>query len=396
MSQNMEEDDITVDIFELIESNHWAACLSRITSHPSELHQRTAAQSRTPLHVACDHDAPAVIIRSMLRADPSLSLQVGSARMTALHITCSSCHASPLIVRVLLDEGLAPQCGMRDVDGDTPLHAACRCGAPQQVLEHLLRAAPNTVDLRDLEGLTPLLRLWVRYTVILGEALELVSGQGDLQGELWEAWRKTELLLRCAHQRVVEEDPTRPFQALHAASAVDCPRSVLNIAAKLYPEQFSERDEYGRTPLLIAAASPLYQVRDLSDEGYSLGDNIYGEQVDSHVQQSLQETRREPPVIEYLLNANLDAASSAACVPDTLGRLPLHVALSHAKCWRDGVQQLTEIYPDALSVPDPSSNLLPFMMCAIPNNTDLSTSYELLRRNPALLESLRCQDQELT
>ena len=85
---------------------------------------------------------------------------------------------------------------MKDIDGDTPLHAACRCGAPSEVLVLLLKANPNVVWDRDYEGLTPLLRLWVRYFVTLGEGgISRVCEEKDLVGELGDAWEKTVLLL---------------------------------------------------------------------------------------------------------------------------------------------------------------------------------------------------------
>ena len=119
-------------------------------------------QGRKPLHVACDHDAPAVVVHALLKAHPEGSTMVGTSNMNPLHITCSSQHASVHVVRVLLEGGHTLQTSMRDVDGDTPLHAACRCGAPIEVLDVLLRANPAAVNERDYEGLTPLLRLWVR------------------------------------------------------------------------------------------------------------------------------------------------------------------------------------------------------------------------------------------
>ena len=61
--------------------------------------------------------------------------------------------------------------GAKDVDGDTPLHAACRCAAPMDVLVTLLQANPITVTWKDYEGLNPLMRLWVRYFVLVGEQI---------------------------------------------------------------------------------------------------------------------------------------------------------------------------------------------------------------------------------
>lgn len=381
-------------LLNLIHSYDWAAALARITTHPSES-RVIGEQGRTPLLIACDHDAPAVVIHSLLKAFPEATMMVGNSKMNALHITCSSSHASVHVARILLEAGKPHiMTMMHDVDGDTPLHTACRCGAPIEVLEVLLRANPLAVHERDLEGLTPLLRLWVRYTVILGnDAIESVNCAADLHGELLDAWKKTELLLRCAHRGTCDDDPSgHAFRAVHAACAVDCPRSVVRIAARMYPQQLEELDEKGQTPLLIAAQSPVFKVRDLSDEGYTFENIIYGEETFDDEQNDHnnendgdQDGSSQPPVIEIILNANQGSASASAGIPDAQGRLPLHIALESRKTWKEGVKQLVEVYPEVVSILDPKTALYPFMLAAIGYGADLTTVYEICRLNPSLI-----------
>jgi ankyrin repeat protein len=409
----------------LVQDYDWPGTLARIASHPMEA-CILGVQGRPPLHVACENDAPAVVIQSLLSAYPEASLMNAgtSSTMNPLHITCSSHHASVHVVRVLLEGGHSRQCTMRDEDGDTPLHTACRCGAPMEVLEVLLRVCHSSVYERDYEGLTPLLRLWVRYFVILGpDVIDSVRGPADLQGELGDAWNKTELLLKCAHRGSLggsgpccgsgTEDPCARglvFRAVHAAAAVDCPRAVLKIAAAVYPLQLDEKDENGMTPLMIAAQAPIFKVRDLSDEGYTLGDAIYeGDNTTTTIINDdgsssnsrdgwLPDTAAEtgggqPSVIEILLQANQHAASAAACVPDPLGRLPLHWALATGKKWQEGVKPLVEVFPEALTVMDVETKLYPFMLVAQAqiqgqDKGDIGTIYEVLRRNPAMFDGL--------
>jgi hypothetical protein len=472
-------------LISLVHAYDWAGTLARIASHPLET-CILSTQGRPPLHVACENDAPAVVIQSLLAAYPEASLLMAGcagaettcSTMNPLHITCSSRTASVHVVRVLLEGGHSRQCIMRDEDGDTPLHTACRCGAPMEVLEVLLRVCRTAVYERDYEGLTPVQRLWVRYFVILGkDVIERVRGPADLQGELEDAWNKTELLLSCAHRGSLLEKTVLPslsaaslspgdigvgvggnigvgsngngngnnaiisihadhdcaggvvFRAVHAAAAVDCPRAVLKIAAAVYPRQLDEKDENGMTPLMIAAQAPIFKVRDLSDEGYSLGDVIYGVGEDPNTQSNNNNSNNSnnnnnnatrnnngsirgsnhsqdgwlpdnnhnseiggsqpPSVIEILLQANQEAASAAACVPDPVGRLPLHWALATGKKWDQGVKPLVEVYPEALTVLDVETKLYPFMLAAqAVGDMDLGTVYEVLRLDPAMFDGL--------
>ena len=385
-----EEDAVSPDsvLLSLVQSYDWAGTLARIASFPAEC-KAVGVQGRTPLHVACDHDAPAVVVEALLKAYPEASLMVGTSNMNPLHITCSSQHASVHVVRVLLEGGHDLQSSMRDVDGDTPLHAACRCGAPIEVLELLLRANPSAVNERDYEGLTPLLRLWVRYFVILGDdVIEGVKGPADLTGDLGEAWKKTELLLRCAHAGSLETTPPDEvsptgyvFRAVHAASAVDCPRPVVKIATIVHPNQIEEKDEEGMTPLLIAAQAPIFKVRDLSDEGYLLEDRIHGDDTYSETLHEEDQDSSQPSVIDILIQAGADAA----CIPDSLGRLPLHLAIGSGKRWGEGVKAILEAYPEALSHVDVVTGLHPFLQAAAGDRSDCGTIFELLRKDPSLI-----------
>lgn len=373
----------------MLEGGDWAGVLARIASHPSET-RNVHQDGRRPLHMACADDAPAVVVQALLKAYAEASVMVGTSGMTPLHLTCSSAHASVHVVRVLMELGYAQQCNIRDLDGDTPLHAACRSGAPLEVLEVLLRANPAAVHERDYEGLTPLLRLWVRYVVTLGDdALENISTEADLTGELGQAWKKTVLLLRCAHHGIVEENyQPNNDQVVHAVSAVDCPRPVVKLAARVFSRQLGVRDANGLTPLLVAAKAPIFKVRDLSDDGYLLEDVVHGDESGGSDDEEESSDSQSSSVIEILLQANQGAASAAACLPDPSGRLPLHFALETNKKWNQGVCQLVQVHPDGLAHFDKTRQLYPFMLAAQGDKSDLNTVYEVLRFNPSVLTDL--------
>jgi hypothetical protein len=291
---------------------------------------------------------------------------------------------------------------MRDVDGDTPLHSACRCGAPIEVLRVLLEANPSVVNERDYEGLTPLLRLWVRCFVMLGgdDALDNIKGFDDLNGELADTWRKTELLLRCAYMGsltgpinnssnnyVSALPPNYNFRIVHAVSAVDCPRPVVKMAAVLYPKQLEELDEVGMTPLLIASRAPIFKVRDLSDEGFMLEDRVYGDSENGN--DDMNDDERTDSIQPSVLDILVNAGPRAACIACTNagpwnGRLPLHVAIAAGKPWTEGIKGLLAAYPDAISIIDPQTGLFPFLQAAATDRQDCGTILELLKKDPSL------------
>lgn len=283
-------------LLSMIQAFDWTAALARIQQFPNEC-QDVSFRGRTPLHVACAaHNVPEEIIRSLIKAYPQACVHGGTTGMNPLHIVCSSDHASANIVRILLltakevQVQLAEQmCSMADADLDTPLHAACRCGAPLDVLKMLMLIYPDAVHQRDYEGLTPLLRLWVREYVLLGdEKINGVKGPADLVGELGEAWQKTMLLLYCSYmgslQPLVKRGDTTPttttstttttttatttstttsttdastektFRPLHAVATIDCPRRVVKIATIVHRDQLVVRDENGMYVILSCGA----------------------------------------------------------------------------------------------------------------------------------------------
>jgi ankyrin repeat protein len=409
--EDMDEDEDDYDdddlnptsrtLHRLVEDHQWVAALQRMTTHPHET-QQVGIQGRTPLHVACDNDAPPCVVQALLNAWPEGADRVGTSHMNPLHITCSSPHASVDVVRVLLAGCRDPfkLTGAKDVDGDTSLHAACRCAAPMDVLLLLLQANPITVTWKDYEGLNPLMRLWVRYFVLVGEQIiSNIKQPSDLTSDLVEAWEKSLLLLRVmdAMERRGrgEQVPAGPFRAVHAASSVNCPRCVVRIAMVLFPEELLRRDEQNRLPIHIAAVSPVYPVHDLRGEGFTLEDAFIDDDPEAArpKKKKSQSKYKEPSVIDILLCGEPKAAGER----DPNGQLPLHVAIMRGKTLDEGVQALVEAFPDALTTPDSQTNLYPFMLAASVGRGrgDCGTIYALLRAAPELvLLALTKEDQE--
>ena len=176
------------------------------------------------------------------------------------------------------------------------------------------------------------------------------------------------------------------------------------------------------TPLLVAAAAPLYAAHDLTGDGYVEEDeDAFYENADyeagvggtwnsvssggtvgdgrggsisslSQYVPSSDADLQQPSVVQILLLADPYAAS----VPDGMRRLPLAVALDSGKTWdRGGVKEILDAHPDAIMARDPKSGLYPFMSAAMDrsnrrglgaDDTSMTyTIYELLQANPELV-----------
>ena len=159
------------------------------------------------------------------------------------------------------------------------------------------------------------------------------------------------------------------------------------MATILYPKQLEELDEMGMTPLLIAAKSPIFKVRDLSDEGFMLEDRIYGDS-DSESDNDMDDGERgdsgQPSVLDILVNANPRAAKIASSMGSFAGRLPLHVAVASGKPWNEGIKTILNAYPEAISRVDPKTNLYPFLQAAAVDRPDCGIILELLKKDPSL------------
>ena len=97
-------------------------------------------------------------------------------------------------------------------------------------------------------------------------------------------------------------------------------------------------------------------------------------------------------IIEYLIIFGNDENNGihCACMRDDSGRLPIHSATANRLSWRNGLEDITEANFYALSIPDPVTNLYPFMLAAhgdaassVP--ADLNSVYTLLRMNPEII-----------
>jgi hypothetical protein len=93
--------------------------------------------------------------------------------------------------------------------------------------------------------------------------------------------------------------------------------------------------------------------------------------------QQPEKRRGTKKLVDWLLEVHPHACS----MPDSSGRLPIHLAIASGKEWENGVQSLANGFPGGVSIADPSSGLYPFMSAAT-STSDLTTIFELLRFSP--------------
>mmetsp|Transcript_9715 Transcript_9715/g.12308 ORF Transcript_9715/g.12308 Transcript_9715/m.12308 type:complete len:376 (-) Transcript_9715:316-1443(-) len=72
-------------------------------------------------------------------------------------------------------------------------------------------------------------------------------------------------------------------------------------------------------------------------------------------------------------------------IPNNDGDLPLHYAIKKGLKWNNGVYQVFECHKDALYVLDKGVDLPPFLLAASVQNPDLSTIFELSKRDLGLI-----------
>lgn len=149
----------------------------------------------------------------------------------------------------------------------------------------------------------------------------------------------------------------------------------------------------------------LQRVHDLGGEGYSIADAFDDFEVNRRrlennaIEQAKKDEEfpdnplNEPSVIDMLLGA----APTLAKIKDPSGRLPLHAAIASGKGYQQGVQGLIEAYPEAMEIPDPKTNLYPFMLAATAGegSKNVSTIYELMRLGPELAKMALSEDMGL-
>merc|ERR1711957_692189 len=221
-----------------------------------------------------------------------------------------------------------------------------------------------------------------------------------LAKQIGDVWDKAVLLILASYRGTAQyiRNSMKKKGIIHAAAFCAVPRCILNMAVRMYPDELTDKDENGDTPLSIVLSRPKACK---SIYGWGRSDDIR------------DQNAREIEAMD-MMQTVLWADPGAAAVESSNGRLPLHLAIDNGLHWNDGIQDIFKANPTAVSVRDPITRLFPFMHASIkhcdaqvdrytqedhPGSEDmqasiepdhiLTTSYELLRATPANLNALK-------
>lgn len=332
----------------------WPEVINRARSHPEEICWTDNEEGKTVLHHAARNFFSADVIREMLNcSDPAAAAIQDKSGQTPLHVACWN--GSSEIIQILLYANPSVA-SIRDNHGRTPLHHACSSVslASAETFKILIKANPNAVKVMDKRGKTPLALLCDRHESRLQTALELMKHvTNDIDADILYAnpreniygkilrpfWNQLQILLSAYDKP--ECNLSLDESLVHALSSIpDCPSLLFDLAVQLYPDQVKEK-VFGSLPLHCAAECPA--ILD-EEDGY------------------------------YVLHALLLLFPHACRIPDSYGRLPLHLAIQSGKSYHGALKYLFEEYPDAISMRDGQHYLLPFMLASLSSTTDSGTS----------------------
>lgn len=188
--------------------------------------------------------------------------------------------------------------------------------------------------------------------------LALTRNDVDTNATLKDRWTKLVVTVRAAHAFTTGQqydDVYTQMPELHLALKFACPPLALCYFTQMYPDQVS----------MMMAKEGCYPLHYFLSE-YDI-------------------SRDSKAVVQSLVAAFPQAVNRRV----NNDRLPIHLAISPGRKWQDGIEDIVYAGPDGLDCPDPQSGLIPFLHAASMECCDMSTVYNLLRENPAVIATLQ-------
>lgn len=336
------------------------------------------AYGYTPLHVACQHNAPSLVVRNLLQAHPSMCCAVDENGETPAYILWDK-YIRQLKNRVTLTRvGRRGKILFKDNDLRGLLEkmgllfqaAAVVASQPHPELRPSLVTAAAVANGDSCTS---------SHDYTTNQAAHLNANTSTTEPTPMEPLHIIDL-------KNHENDPFAkrlPHYAVEFCDLLCLQCNFLYLLFRLYPEQLLEPDQNDRNRLPLHKAAAWTQKR-------------------SFVARRSQRRLRKVPfrrssANDVVLEELIRACPQAAEVRDGDGRLPLYLAIETGK--EHGIPLIFFSYPNALMTRDSTSRLFPFMYAAcrkecaadgtvvkegdaVESLTSLTAIYKLLRLSP--------------
>jgi ankyrin repeat protein len=376
-------------------------------------------RGETALHEACWYGASLRVIKSMLdKGGKKLLMMRSKDGCTALQFLCRV-QSSPDTVKYLLELGGTELVFMKCNHGWNPLHEACDSGLSLETVKHLVNTGgKNLVLERDHNN------EWNSFfwSCDCGNALALGDSYNAAQSEI------VRYLIDTVGDFLVGETDQNGDYPIHlfVRSSRDAGlnwgvlRELLNGGMKYFRDESLVAGLFG---LVTHDVEHEYTTREVivqKDNSCSIF-QILLDRFDS-VQETLSDAIEDIVQGKPLLQAAISNNSSSTHIlqilnlfpwtvltTDSLGRLPIQVAVekdlkwnegvkvlvhatadhnnvhpiivaaAHGVKWENGMQFIVQNNLNTLDSVDPSTNLYPFALAAAGNESDLTSIYKLVR-----------------
>lgn len=345
-------------------------------------------------------------IKYLAKAQPCRLMEVSKTTgCTLLHIALRNFGDYEPLIHFLLSTGASRLLiKTRNSFGDLPLHVACACGVPTNILKEILRKTSEAFDMptdtahpllwsANHSGHSPVDLEWMRHTegysavdnrrapyplkangsrsfsekgemyrILLKDTVEQIMREKNNDCYLGELLTRIILIIRAAYgaQNNGEEFILHAAALLSHGKGPCLPEPILLLLHSIYPTQIQTLDAKGRLPLHYA----LMKYHSTSNKFVEVG---------------------KPSILKHKkwIALVINSYPEAARIADKDGRLPLHYALDNSCLPDDLYQSLVQCNPASLERRDPIKGLYPFQQAATIN---LNVSYQLLRQCPSLVE----------
>ena len=325
-----------MDLF-LLFAGHGAPLLTNIWQsyalHDAcELHAITEAETLGNPWLEWMHEQHHRMVQHLILVHPTAMVSKDTSNYLPMHRAVESMKCGPTVFKLLLRQLMLEIPDRHDGDDDD-----------SNFVGHVTRLAGGSLPYLYYKSFS--IRLANKVESILNDQHDAES----LALRLGSLWEKTLMFLQAECTGTVD---SAAILLTHAAIALTIPYCVIFLVVSLRPEELVQRDSHGKTPLILALETDLGTYHEHS-----------------------------------LLDLLVDTQPMASSMPNSDGRMPLHLALTRHKFidWKDGTASIFKSNPTALLRRDPLTKLYPFMLAAMHEPGHPTTTYELLRADPSVI-----------